>query len=100
MGEVEKKSFIAFTGKEGSQQANVLKTVCPNLEQVVRSLTVMVQRGRDQLVDILLIGWWGGKWESASSTFWFQLVWVLHACGQRTFNFAHLVRVSLSAKQL
>ena len=44
----------------------------------------MVQRGRDQLVDFLLIGWWWGKWESASSTFWFQLVWGLAACGQHT----------------
>ena len=25
----------------------------------------------DQLVNIFLIGWWCGKWESASSTFWF-----------------------------
>ena len=60
----------------------------------------MVQRGRDQLVDILLIGWWGGKWESVSSTFWLQPVWDLHACGQRTVNFSHLVGISVSAKQL
>ena len=46
----------------------------------------MVQEGCDQLVDILLIGWQGGKQESASSTFWFQLVWGLHACGQHTFT--------------
>lgn len=25
-----------------------------------------------QLVDILLIGWWHGNWESTASTFWFQ----------------------------
>ena len=31
----------------------------------------MVQIGRDQLMDILLIGWWGGNGESVSSTFWF-----------------------------
>ena len=43
--------------------------MCPNLKGVVRSLTIMLQRGCDQLVDSLLIGWWGGKWESASSTF-------------------------------
>ena len=41
----------------------------------------MVQWGRDLLVDILLIGWWWGKWESASSTFWFQLVWVYELMG-------------------
>ena len=29
--------------------------------------------------------------ESASSAFWFQLVWSLSACGQHTTNFFHLV---------
>ena len=66
----------------------------------MRSFMVMVPRGRDQLVDILLIGWWGGKWESASSTFWFHPAWGLRACGQHTVNFSHLVKVSVSAKQL
>ena len=47
----------------GPQWDNALKTACPNLEGVVRSFIVMVQRGRGMLVDILLIGWWGGKWE-------------------------------------
>ena len=32
-----------------------------------------------------------GKWESTSPTFWFQQVWGLHACGQQTVNFFHLV---------
>ena len=50
----------------------------------------------DQLLDILLIG----KWESASSTFWFQLVLDLHTCVQHTVNFSHLVGVLESAKQL
>ena len=27
---------------------------------------------------ILLIGWWWGNWESASSTFWFQPAWGLY----------------------
>ena len=40
---------------------NALKIVCPDLERLMRSFTVMVQRGRDQLVDIVLIGWWLGK---------------------------------------
>ena len=66
----------------------------------MRHFIVMVQRGLDQLVDILLIGWWGSKWALASSTFWFQPVWGLHACGQQTVNFSHLVGVSVSAKQL
>ena len=29
------------------------------------------------------------------TTFWFQLVWGFHACGQPLVNFFHLVRVSL-----
>ena len=35
-----------------------MNTVCPDLGEVVRSFTVIVQRGHDQLMDILLIGWW------------------------------------------
>ena len=66
----------------------------------MRSFIVMVQRGHDQLPDILLIGWWWGKWEWASLTFWFQLVWGLCACGQHTVNFFHLMGASVSAKQL
>ena len=55
------------------------KTVWPTLRRVVRSLLVM----KEQLVDTLLTGWWRDKWQSASSTFWFQPAWGLHACGQR-----------------
>ena len=54
----------------------------------------------DQLVDTLLIGWWRGHRESASSTFWFQLVWGLRAGGQHAGNFSHLLGLSVSAKQL
>ena len=56
MGAVEE--LYCFARQRGPQQANVLKTVCPDLERIVRRFLVMVQRGRDQLVDILLIGWW------------------------------------------
>ena len=56
LGEVEK--FYCFARQRGPQRANALKTVCPNLERLVRRFTVIVQRGRDQLLDILLIGWW------------------------------------------
>ena len=66
----------------------------------MRSFIVTVQRGHGQLVVILLTGWWGGKRESASSTFWFQLVWGLRARGWQTVNFSPLVGVSVSAKQL
>ena len=30
------------------------------------------------------------NWESASSTFWFQLVWGQYECGQQTVNFSYL----------
>ena len=35
--------------------------------------------------------------DSASSAFWFLLVWGLHACGQHAVNFFDLVRVSVFA---
>ena len=41
----------------GPQWANSLKLVCLQLEKIV-SFRVIVQRGRDQLVDILLMGSW------------------------------------------
>ena len=53
-----------------------------------------------QLVDVLLIGWWGGNQQSASSAFWVHRVWGLRACGQHAVNFSHLEGVSVSAKQL
>ena len=56
--EVEKSSFIALPGKGGPQQPNDLKTVCTNLGKILRSFIVMVQRGCDQLVDFLLMGYW------------------------------------------
>ena len=58
---------------------------CPSLECIVRSFAVVFQRGGDQLVDILLMGWWWGKWESASATFWFQQVWVYALVGSIQF---------------
>ena len=94
-----KEYLYCFARQMGPQWAYALKTVCPNLDGVVRSFIVMVQRGHDLLLNILLIGWWWGKWESASSTFWFQPVWGLHACGQHTVNFSHLVGVSVSVKK-
>ena len=42
---------------------------------------IIVHRGRDQLMGSLLIGWWWGKWESASATFWFPQVWGLVLVG-------------------
>ena len=71
---------------------NALKTVCPDLEEVVRSFIVIVQSGEwDQLKDIFLIGWWWGNLESGSWTFWLQMAWGLCACRQLAVNFFYLV---------
>ena len=63
-----------------------------------------VCRVPEQLVDILLIHWWWGNrvvfQELTSSIFWFQPVWVLHACRQHAVNFFHLVGVLISTKHL
>ena len=48
-------------------------------------------------MDILLIGWWLGDLELASSPFLFQLVESLR--GQHRINFFHLLGVSVSVKQ-
>ena len=45
-------------GKEGTQWAHVLKAMCPSVEGLMRSFIAMVQRGRGQLVGVLLMGWW------------------------------------------
>ena len=102
--EVEKESFITLPGKGGHSGLLPWKSTCPHLERIVRSFIVMVQRGCDQLVDILLRGWSWGKWESAPSTFRFQPVWGLHAFGQHTIIHCWLlppggVSVSVSVQE-
>ena len=73
-GSLEKDSFIALASK-GDYSGLIPSKLCLNLEAVVRSFIVMVQRGGcDHLMDILLIGWWGGNSESASSTFLSQCI--------------------------
>ena len=51
---VEKSSNITCQAK-GPWWAHVFKTVCPDLEWVVRNFIVMVQRGHDQIVGFCLI---------------------------------------------
>ena len=61
----------------------------------MKSFIVMAQRWHGHLLDSLLTGWWcANKWESASSTFWFQVIWGLHVCGKHTVSFSHLVGFS------
>ena len=51
LGEVEIGLLLS---QRGPLQANALETVCPT-----RGFIVLVQAaGHDQLMDILLIGWW------------------------------------------
>ena len=57
LGEVEKDSFIALPGKVG-KPGSCPQITCPNLGKIGRSFLVTFQRGHDQLVDILLMGWW------------------------------------------
>ena len=55
--------------------------MCPSLKTIVRSFIVITQRWHDQFLDILLMDWRWDKQKSETSTFRFQLVWGLHACG-------------------
>ena len=57
LGEAEKSSFIALPGKE-SKTGSCPQIMCPNLGKIGRGFLVTFQRGHDQLVDILLMGWW------------------------------------------
>ena len=78
-----------------------LKKLCATPLGEDRSFIVIVQRGCDQLMDILLMGSWGGKQASASSTFrsnWSGVY--MHVCSIPSLivNFSHLEGVSVSAK--
>ena len=67
---VWKNSFIALSGKCGHSSLIASKLCVPTW----KSFIVIVQRGHDQLLDILLISWWWGKWESASLIFFWGRV--------------------------
>ena len=47
------KKLYCFAKQRGPQQASALKTMCTNLEGMVRSFIVVIQGGCDQLMDIL-----------------------------------------------
>ena len=86
--------------QRGEHSRLVPQGLWPPLEGVVRSLTVFKFSRCDQLMNIFLIGWCWDNWESASSTFWFQLVWGLYDFGQHTDDLFHLVGPLAPAKQL
>lgn len=57
--DVEKEELFYFARQRGPELWPMTsKIMCPNLEKIMRSFIVIVQRGSDQLVDILLMGWW------------------------------------------
>ena len=98
--EVE-NSFTVFPGRGGHREREP-STLCLSLDGVVRSFIVIVQGVCDQIVDILLIGWWWSKWKWNHHPFWFQPVLGLRVCGQvllLTVNFSYLIGASVSVKQ-
>ena len=57
-GFIEKDSFITLPGKGGAEGPLASQKLRPHLERVLESFIVMVQRGRGQPVESLLIDWW------------------------------------------
>ena len=67
------------------------------------SFIALVQRGHEQLMDVLLMGWWWGKEVSASSTLKSNWSGVCMSVGNLpllVINFSHLEQASVSEKQL
>lgn len=56
--------------------------------------------GLDQLTHSLLSGWWRGNRESASPTFWFQLICVYMLVGSKQVKLLPLMGASVPAKRL
>ena len=78
-GEVENSSLLCQT--EGTKAGECTQD-CVTHPGIGSEESYSVQGTRcDQLMEILLTGWWWGNWELASPTFWFQPVWGLCACG-------------------
>ena len=97
--ETEKVALVARQREEHSRLVPPGLCPWPPLKGSEESYSVW-GTGHGQLLDILLIGGWWGPWESASSTFWFQLVWGLYDFGQHTDDLFHLVGPLAPAKQL
>ena len=92
------KDSVAFITRP-SKEYQQLTLKRPKLPSRLQG-KIFKDRVRDQLIHILLIGWWLGNRESTPSTFLFQPGWGLQACGQHAVNFFHLMGISVSAKQL
>ena len=89
--------------KQGVQAASVQKIKLPEGFQGKAFKDRAREEGCrvcDQLMDVLLIGWWWGNWESPTINLLVPTSWDLCACGQHTVHFFHQVGVSVSAKWL
>ena len=85
----------------GTHWTNGLKNHMSQLGEIVRYFIVIVQRGYDQLMDILLMGWWWSKEKSASSAFrpkWSGVYILVGHIPSLIVNFSSLEGVSVSAK--
>ena len=81
--ELEETQKVAWIAKQRGEHSRLVpQGLCPLPKAVVRNLRVLERPGCDEVPNVFLIGRWWDNWESASSTFWFQPVWGLHACGQ------------------
>ena len=56
--EVIKDSFITLPGTGGHSGTNAFKIMCPHFGKIMRVFMAVVQRGCDQLMDVLLMVWW------------------------------------------
>ena len=100
LGEVVVFGCLTLPSKRGHCRL-MPSTMCPSLGKGVRSFIVTAQRGCDLFVDILLMGWWSGKQESASSTFRSNGSGVYRLVGNipsLIINFSHLEGVSVPAE--
>ena len=88
LGEVEKNRFFALPGKEGHSGLTSSK-LCPDPKRVVRSFTVMFQKG---MISLWTFFWLADGEISGSQHQWLWLVWGIHACEQHAVNLSHLVR--------
>ena len=57
-GEVVKDSFVTLPGKQGHSGINAFKFMSSHFRKVMRVFIAIVQRGCDQVMDVLLMVWW------------------------------------------
>ena len=98
-----RKEKLYLLARQSTRTGSCLEKLYPHLEKTVRSFIAMVQRGCDQLRDILLMGRWWGKQESASSTFrsnWSGVYMLAGRTPLLILHFSHLEGASVSTEYL